>query len=60
MNARIVSLDDVLVLRHVDLGWHCEHKGRPLFIAKGQLAPGVPIPTEGTRGTSATPRVRRP
>jgi hypothetical protein len=50
MNERIVSLH-VLVLRQVDFGWHCEHDGRPLFLAKAQVALGVPMPTAGTRGT---------
>jgi len=51
MNERIVALHDVLVLRHEEFGWHCEREGRPLFIAKGQIARGLPIPAVGTRGT---------
>ena len=51
MAERTVALTDMLVLRYDDVGWHCERQGRPLFIARAQVAPGTPFPSVGTRGT---------
>lgn len=51
MRERVVHLKHVLVLRQSTFGWHCEQNGRPLFVARGQVALGTPMPSMGTRGT---------
>jgi hypothetical protein len=43
-------VDDVLVIRNLELGWLCEIAGRPHFVGKLQIVPGTRMPTEGKRG----------
>ena len=46
----VVVLENVLVVKRSDYGWHCEIEGRQVFLVQGQLAPGTSMPAEGTRG----------
>jgi hypothetical protein len=50
MAERTVCIQNVLVVRQSEFGWYCQHEDRPLFIARGQVPPGIQPPAEGTRG----------
>ena len=43
-------VDDVHVIRKLDLGWLCEIEGKPRFVGKRQVVPGSSMPPEGKRG----------
>lgn len=45
-----VRCEDVLVLQRAETGWHCEIRGRRLFVGQLQIAPGTSVPGEGQRG----------
>lgn len=51
MEEQAVTLPNILVVRESEFGWFCEHEGRPLFVAQGQVALHAPVPAVGTRGT---------
>jgi hypothetical protein len=51
VDEQVIPLTNVLVRRRTEFGWHCEREGMPLFLAIGQVAPGVSMPVVGTRGT---------
>ena len=42
--------EDVLVLKRSEDGWHCEIRGRRVFVGQLQIAPGTSVPSQGTRG----------
>ena len=50
MGADVIVVEDVLVYRRSDFGWHCEIQGRSVFVANLQLAPGCEMPRQGQRG----------
>ena len=43
-------VDDVHVIRKLELGWLCEIEGKPCFVGKLQVVPGSSMPPEGKRG----------
>ena len=47
----VVVVEDVLVVRRTDFGWHCVLRGRQMFLAALQIAPNYLMPSEGERGT---------
>lgn len=46
-----VVVEDVLVVRRTDFGWHCVVRGRQMFLAGLQVAPDCLMPGAGERGT---------
>jgi hypothetical protein len=50
MDSPTFIVDDVLVVRELDLGWLCEIAGKPCFVGKLQVARGARMPSEGKRG----------
>jgi hypothetical protein len=43
-------VDNVHVIRKLELGWFCEIEGKPCFVGKLQVVPGSSMPLEGKRG----------
>ena len=50
MQGNVIIVNDVLIVRQLEMGWLCEIEGRPAFLGKLQVAPGTRLPTEGRRG----------
>jgi hypothetical protein len=46
----VTVVQDVLVVRRLDFGWHCEIAGEPVFLATLQVALDVLMPVPGKRG----------
>ena len=46
----VIVVEDVLVARSSDFGWHVEIQDRPVFLTTRQIAPGCPMPPDGERG----------
>ncbi len=46
-----VVVENVLVVRRTDFGWHCVMRGRQMFLASLQIAPDCLMPGEGEHGT---------
>jgi hypothetical protein len=50
MQGNVVVVEDVLIVRQLEMGWLCEIEGRPAFLGKLQVVPGTRMPPEGRRG----------
>ncbi len=52
MRNGLVVLDDVLIERRTDAGWHCDVPSHPRVrvLTVAHIAPATPMPSEGTRG----------
>lgn len=46
----VIVVEDVLVVRRTDFGWHCEIAGEPVFLSTLQIAPGFLMPADGEWG----------
>jgi hypothetical protein len=46
----VIVVENVLVVRRMDFGWHCEIAGEPVFVSTLQVASGFLMPEDGTRG----------
>jgi hypothetical protein len=51
MQGNVIVVDDVLIVRRLEMGWLCEIEGRPAFLGKLQIVPGTRMPSEGRRGS---------